>query len=139
MDFIDGIGTKVDKPGEVDYEPQDYQFSDGEGVEEADLLGDSGSDQAWSDDEESPIANRKTASKKVTFAKEDSGSDYDDEESEDGEDGSDEEGEADEYGDEEMEEGGEEDFEEEHEEEQGDSDGESEEPEEDIDEDAEYE
>ena len=73
MDFINDIETKVEKRGEDDYVPQDYQFSDGEGVEEADLLGDSGSDQAgWSDDEEAPKVNKKMASKRVTFADDDS-------------------------------------------------------------------
>jgi len=35
MDFIDGIENKVKT--DDDYKPQDYAFSDGEGVEEVDL------------------------------------------------------------------------------------------------------
>lgn len=92
MDFINGIEAKVEKQREDDYVPRDYQFSDGEGVEEADLLGDSGSDQAgWSDDDDdAPKVNKASSStKKVTFAEEEDSSgedDFDDEEAEFGED-----------------------------------------------------
>jgi hypothetical protein len=53
MDFIDGIEKKVKLMPEEEYLPQDYEFSDGEGPEEGDLLmdeGGSGSDQEGFDD-----------------------------------------------------------------------------------------
>ena len=37
MDFIDGIETKVKTQAVEGYRPQEYVFSDGEGVEEGDL------------------------------------------------------------------------------------------------------
>jgi len=91
MDFINGIEAKVEKEREDDYVPRDYQFSDGEGVEEADLLGDSGSDQAgWSDDDDDAQKVYKASStKKVTFVEDEDSSgedDFDDEEAEFGED-----------------------------------------------------
>ena len=50
MSFIDGIETKVVKS--TDYQPEDYQFSDGEGVEEGQLqaVADDDSDQEGFDD-----------------------------------------------------------------------------------------
>lgn len=52
MDFIDGIEKKVKLMPEEEYLPQDYEFSDGEGPEEGDLLmeEESGSDQEGFDD-----------------------------------------------------------------------------------------
>ena len=44
MDFIDGIEKKVKLMPEEEYLPQDYEFSDGEGPEEGDLLMEEGSD-----------------------------------------------------------------------------------------------
>ena len=50
MDFIDSIGTKVQKQ-EDDYIPQEYVFSDGEGVEEGDIVSEhNSSDQEGFDD-----------------------------------------------------------------------------------------
>ena len=53
MDFIDGIEKKVKLMPEDEYQPKDYEFSDGEGAEEGDLFmeeGGSGSDQEGFDD-----------------------------------------------------------------------------------------
>ena len=44
MDFFDGIEKKVKLMPEEEYLPQDYEFSDGEGPEEGDLLMEEGSD-----------------------------------------------------------------------------------------------
>ena len=55
MDFIDGIEKKVREMKPEEYLPKDYEFSDGEGAEEGDLLMEeqSGSDQEGFDDIES--------------------------------------------------------------------------------------
>ncbi len=45
MDFIDGIEKKVKAGDENEYRPQEYVFSDGEGVEEGDLAAEESSDQ----------------------------------------------------------------------------------------------
>lgn len=37
MNFIDGIEKKVKNPNEDDYVPEDYEFSDGQGMDENDL------------------------------------------------------------------------------------------------------
>ncbi len=42
MNFIDGIGDKL-KKGKEEYRPEEYVFSDGEGVEEGEFMeGDEG-------------------------------------------------------------------------------------------------
>jgi hypothetical protein len=52
MDFIDGIEKKVRTMQPEEYLPQEYEFSDGEGQEEGDLIMEeqSGSDQDGFDD-----------------------------------------------------------------------------------------
>lgn len=74
MDFIDGIEGKL-KNGQDDYVPQNYEFSDGEGIEEGDMYGIggadmedfSGSDQEGFDDmsnDEQPKNTKKNQHKK---------------------------------------------------------------------------
>jgi hypothetical protein len=52
MDFIDGIEKKVRSMQPEEYLPQEYEFSDGEGQEEGDLIMEeqSGSDLDGFDD-----------------------------------------------------------------------------------------
>lgn len=44
MSFIDDIEKKVKKLSPDEYRPQEYQFSDGEGIEEGDLEGEDSSE-----------------------------------------------------------------------------------------------
>ena len=63
MSFIDDIEKKVKTIKPEEYRPQEYQFSDGEGVEEGDLLEEDSSEQeGFSDimsDDEKPAKNKK--------------------------------------------------------------------------------
>jgi hypothetical protein len=66
MSFIDDIEKKVKTIPPEEYRPQDYQFSDGEGIEEGDLLDEESSEQeGFSDimseaDEEKPSKSKRS-------------------------------------------------------------------------------
>ena len=76
MQFVDGIEKKV--KGLVDYKPLDYEFSDGEGVEEGELMGDESSEQEgfsdiMSEDGQKKLTEKDDRKKKVHFIEDEEG------------------------------------------------------------------
>lgn len=110
MDFIDGIEGKLGAEEEA-YEPKEYVFSDGEGVEEGDMVGfaSDDSDQEGFDDleseDEAPVPVVKGGKKHIKReeeSEEDEEEEQNDEDDEENEDDGEELGEDEEQGEDDM-------------------------------------